>query len=1385
MKTKILNIFVLLFIISSCIPKVNKVNDVSKETSTNPNASQVLPTNPTNGISNTTSTIPLDQTMITSLNNIVNSYVDPNSAANSGKARSMVIGVYHGDKSGILFYGKDQNGNIPNGKSVYPLNSVTKMFTGLVAANGVVNGDFTKNTKASSLLNGTLGSSLNSTITLKQLASHYAGFKSMPTNTHGPQGTPAKGYNRTDLEACLASSTCNASTKFATPGTGYEYSNLGLALLELSIQDFYGDSSFESLVKTKLIDQIGMTDTHENLPSFNSSLISRFVNGRNSQGLIAGPSEMGDLGGAGSLLTTPDDMLKFINYLVFPNANFSKVLTEATTTLGFTSTGKNIAYAIESSLKGSDLYFEKNGSQAGYVSYVGWSNTGNFGFYILSDEGSTNFQKNMGTLVDSIVSVMQGTTAIITLPTPPDINPSITIQPITSQIKTTPIPPIKDSKTIVCSTLYAPVCAQPSMPVCPKGIACAQVMPSQKTYPNDCEMKKAGAKLINIGTCSTDSVIPGTGTGTGLTTNQQLVKSFADTEASKLVVPTSSLTKTTTPSMILGIITPDGEQILSYGVTQNGIAPTSSSVYNIGSVSKAITGMIAAKMISDGSFSLGSKTLIKDLLNSDLSPLVGSVNIEQVASHYGSFLDMPKNLSRSNPSWAGPASNYTRNLLVKCLSIKTCGWPSPVPALGTTYKYSNLGTGLLGLALTDFSSREANSKISNFEDLVNQKFTIPLGMNSTHTDPSFYLANQIVLGYDSSNVAMAGSATMGSLVSAGGILSTGNDMMKFAKLLVAPNSVWKSAVDKIKVAFPFTKRANAIGHTNLSTSYSFEFYDIKGESVISKGGETPGTSALIMYSPTLNSAVFALTNKGHLTPTLDTYLASILAQVRNTYGTGTGACSSMAKPSYQYTDVKAWPNGSIPVYFIKSSEKEIMKIDQNGQPIYKNKGALVNALDSQYHQLFLDACNAQNWGNQTSINCFEINDQQLQTYKTQGKYYARVYSSGLGMSAVHGLGYMPSDRYGIGYGGFDANVKASKVQGLAAGAVPAGLLHEFGHLLGLTHEHQRFDRNSYLTLNSLIINDCSKSPMYAFAETRFIKDSSGKTISLNKSNVYPYDEYSIMHYSAVVALGQSASDFTFLDSTKNNCDFATKDTATTCPGEQITQQDYNFIRIAYPKTIINTSTSCKITLTSCPNATSLENTTFADTQAGTSSNEVACLNRAQDYYNWCGSNTSIASYYNGSKLINSKTISTPVTKCLVSSTTCPLHPEAQNFKNVVDVYNGSDKNEAVCMQRATDFYTWCGMYGTYTSTYYIDNVVTNTKTMSGNTKCIISTTTCANHPTEANLVNYLDSMNGANSSQSACMQRASDFYGWCGNTGRNTATYFQNGKVIQRKIVGK
>ncbi len=241
------------------------------------------------------------------------------------------------------------------------------------------------------------------------------------------------------------------------------------------------------------------------------------------------------------------------------------------------------------------------------------------------------------------------------------------------------------------------------------------------------------------------------------------------------------------------------------------------------------------------------------------------------------------------------------------------------------------------------------------------------------------------------------------------------------------------------------------------------------------------------------------------------------------------------------------------------------------------------------------------------------------------------------------------------------------------------------------------------------------------------------------------------------------------------------------------------------------SSSCQITLIACP----LNPTTvgiFADNYNGASTNQTVCMQRATDFYNWCGiksggGQTAKADYLLNGQVHKSVTVGAlitpapvPSSSCRITLATCPLYPSVAGIFS--DDYNGANSNQTVCMQRATDFYNWCGIKPesgqTSKADYLLNGQVQKTVTVGAltpvpaptpvpSTSCNITIATCPLHPTTVGT--FADNYNGASSNQSACMQRATDFYNWCGlkaGSGQSSkADYLLNGQIQKSVTVSK
>lgn len=155
---------------------------------------------------------------------------------------------------------------------------------------------------------------------------------------------------------------------------------------------------------------------------------------------------------------------------------------------------------------------------------------------------------------------------------------------------------------------------------------------------------------------------------------------------------------------------------------------------------------------------------------------------------------------------------------------------------------------------------------------------------------------------------------------------------------------------------------------------------------------------------------------------------------------------------------------------------------------------------------------------------------------------------------------------------------------------------------------------------------------------------------------------------------------------------------------------------------------------------------------------------------------------------------TPVpagSKCLIVQASCPNYPGAVGtFEDTWGEQNtGAGSNPAACMQRGADYYGWCGIpagSGSTTTAQFVTNGQVQQSAVVGN--CQITQSSCPNYPNVVGTFEdtWGDLNTGASVNPAACMQRASDYYGWCGSPkgSGTTAQFYSGGHVAQSVTVG-
>jgi D-alanyl-D-alanine-carboxypeptidase/D-alanyl-D-alanine-endopeptidase len=228
------------------------------------------------------------------------------------KAGCIVTGERSGDAVRFTIAGKAPEAkDTPPENIVFEIGSITKVFTGLLLAQAVVEKKVTLETTIGSLLDPKIkfADPRIAAITLKQLSTHTSGLPRLPDNLEagGVEDDPYAHYDAKSLLAYLTSAKLDGEGPWSC-----SYSNLGVGLLGHLLGKVYA-TTWEKAVVEKICRPLGMNDTavhpEQKLPIATPHADAKEVK----------PWHLDALAGAGSLRSTAADLMKFGEAMLHPD----------------------------------------------------------------------------------------------------------------------------------------------------------------------------------------------------------------------------------------------------------------------------------------------------------------------------------------------------------------------------------------------------------------------------------------------------------------------------------------------------------------------------------------------------------------------------------------------------------------------------------------------------------------------------------------------------------------------------------------------------------------------------------------------------------------------------------------------------------------------------------------------------------------------------------------------------------------------------------------------------------------------------------------------------------------------------------------------------------
>ncbi|WDZ76663.1 serine hydrolase [Ensifer adhaerens] len=296
----------------------------------------------------------------------------------------IVVGIIDGTGRRIVAHGHPAKGDPRpvDGRTVFEIGSVTKVFTALLLADAVEKGTLNLDTPVSSLLPAdvALQEDKQTPITLRHLATHMSGLPRLPANlVPADINNPYADYDTAKLYAFLSS-----HKPLRRPGVENEYSNLGAGLLGHALALKAG-LTYEDLVISRIATPLSMKDT---AITQRPDWVERRATGHGAAQEPVRDWDLDALQGAGALRSTADDLLGFLEAAMgktpSPLAPAFAILLATKAPIGNGDDDQQALGWVISG-KGDDQVVWHNGGTGGYRSFVGYRPSTGVGVVALSN----------------------------------------------------------------------------------------------------------------------------------------------------------------------------------------------------------------------------------------------------------------------------------------------------------------------------------------------------------------------------------------------------------------------------------------------------------------------------------------------------------------------------------------------------------------------------------------------------------------------------------------------------------------------------------------------------------------------------------------------------------------------------------------------------------------------------------------------------------------------------------------------------------------------------------------------------------------------------------------------------------------------------------------
>ena len=318
----------------------------------------------------------------------------------------------------------------------------------------------------------------------------------------------------------------------------------------------------------------------------------------------------------------------------------------------------------------------------------------------------------------------------------------------------------------------------------------------------------------------------------------------------------------------IGLINENGTQFFNYGEIkkESGIKPTEDTLFEIGSMTKTFTAILAVQLQNEGLLSLDEPIInfLPEFAGTDFEK--NKITLYHLITHTSGIVEASlrkrlkylfKFIFRTTKGKVFPPrySLDTSSFLQEISQLKLKDNP------GTKFRYSNSGVGLVGKIL----ERVTNS---TYEELIKTRILNVLNMHDTTITISENHKEKLATGYLHTGKPADPISTR-AIQSAGSIRSTTSDLLKFLKVnLGLEKSSLSPAMDycqvtRIDPSFSFFNKFIAkllMGVKSVEIGLGWIAADLKNISILQHSGGTEGFSTTMMINRNNKTGIVVLSN---------------------------------------------------------------------------------------------------------------------------------------------------------------------------------------------------------------------------------------------------------------------------------------------------------------------------------------------------------------------------------------------------------------------------------------------------------------------------------------------------------------------------------------------